>query len=255
MLAARPGRSSSILRTWRRACATGSRHDWQSLSSGLRIKHVRLSARGGLIWAATEGCCPCTTQVSDGNQGDEPVGDNQTIRVTYTARLEDDTELITNRVASFKVGTSSQVLPAAPPPHRPRRRRTPADTRADACGVPGSDLPGARRGSARYARWRPQVRTCRRLRRRREALPHAAVMHLPLPLAAPLGRVLRAPFNMTRGPAVAAAPKHAVRLPVRRRRSRSLAPPPRPPVSWPATLHELPTPVPLAPRSWSMTCC
>ena len=253
MLAARPGRSSSILRTWRRACATGSRHDWQSLSSGLRIKHVRLSAHGGLIWAATKGCCPCTTQVSDGNQGDEPVGDNQTIRVTYTARLEDDTELITNRVASFKVGTSSQVLPAAAPPHRPRRRRTPADTRADACGVPGSDLPGARRGSARYARWRPQVRTCRRLRCRREALPHAAVMHLPLaktpPPAAPLGRVLRAPFNMTRGPAVAAAPKHAVRLPVRRRRSRSLAPPPRPPVSWPATLHELPTPVPLAPRS------
>lgn len=49
--------------------------------------------------------------MSDGNQGDEPVGDNQTIRVTYTARLEDDTELISNRVASFKVGTSSQVLP------------------------------------------------------------------------------------------------------------------------------------------------
>ena len=114
MLAARPGRSSSILT--RRFCA-GARHKWQSLSSGLRIKHVRLSARGGLIWAATEGCCPCATQVSDGNQGDEPVGDNQTIRVIYTARLEDDTELISNRVASFKVGTSSQVLPAATPPH------------------------------------------------------------------------------------------------------------------------------------------
>jgi len=54
------------------------------------------------------------------------VGDNQTIRVTYTARLEDDTELISNRVASFKVGTSSQVLPAATLPHRPRRRRPPA---------------------------------------------------------------------------------------------------------------------------------
>ena len=64
--------------------------------------------------------------MSDGNQGDEPVGDNQTIRVTYTARLEDDTELISNRVASFKVGTSSQVLPAATLPHRPRRRRPPA---------------------------------------------------------------------------------------------------------------------------------
>ena len=113
MLAARPGRSSSILT--RRFCA-GARHEWQSLSSGLRIKHVRLSARGGDL-AATEGCCPCATQVSDGNQGDEPVGDNQTIRVTYTARLEDDTELISNRVASFKVGTSSQVLPAATPPH------------------------------------------------------------------------------------------------------------------------------------------
>ena len=62
-------------------------------------------------------------QVSDGNQGDEPVGDNQTIRVIYTARLEDDTELVSNRVASFKVGTSSQV-----PPHRPCRHSPPAGT-------------------------------------------------------------------------------------------------------------------------------
>ena len=63
MLAARPGRlcrSSSILRTTRRFCAAGSRHEWQSLSSGLRIKHVRLSARGGVIWGATEGRCPLT---------------------------------------------------------------------------------------------------------------------------------------------------------------------------------------------------
>ena len=31
--------------------------------------------------------------------------------------------------------------------------------------------------------------------------------------AAPAGRILRAPFNMHRGPVVAAAPKQAVRLP------------------------------------------
>ena len=171
MLAARPGRSSSILT--RRFCA-GARHEWQSLSSGLRIKHVRLSARGGDL-AATEGCCPCATQVSDGNQGDEPVGDNQTIRVTYTARLEDDTELISNRVASFKVGTSSQVLPAPP------RRRTPPTPPPSSCCRMSSCL------------WRALLRSARRLMRecggcmletagarlrcRRKAPPPAAVMH------------------------------------------------------------------------------
>lgn len=120
------GRSSSnVLRTTRRFCAAGSRFEWQTLPSGLRIKHVRLAALGGL-GGPPEGRCPCSTQVSDGNQGDGPVGDNQTIRVTYSTRLEDNTEIISNRVASFKVGASSQVLPAATIPHRPRRRRPPA---------------------------------------------------------------------------------------------------------------------------------
>ena len=106
------GRSSwNVLRTTRRFCAAGSRFEWQTLPSGLRIKHVRLAALGGL-GGPPEGRCPCSTQVSDGNQGDGPVGDNQTIRVTYSTRLEDNTEIISNRVASFKVGASSQVLPA-----------------------------------------------------------------------------------------------------------------------------------------------
>ena len=78
--------SSNVLRTTRRFCAAGSRFEWQTLPSGLRIKHVRLAAHGGL-GRPPEGCCPCSTQVSDGNQGDEPVGDNQTIRVTYSTRL------------------------------------------------------------------------------------------------------------------------------------------------------------------------
>ena len=111
-------RSSNVLRTTRRFCAAGSRFEWQTLPSGLRIKHVRLAAHGGL-GRPPEGCFPCSTQVSDGNQGDEPVGDNQTIRVTYSTRLEDNTVLISNRVASFKVGTSSQVRHAPAPPTPP----------------------------------------------------------------------------------------------------------------------------------------
>ena len=111
-------RSSNVLRTTRRFCAAGSRFEWQTLPSGLRIKHVRLAAHGGL-GRPPEGCFPCSTQVSDGNQGDEPVGDNQTIRVTYSTRLEDNTVLISNRVASFKVGSSSQVRHAPAPPTPP----------------------------------------------------------------------------------------------------------------------------------------
>ena len=111
-------RSSNVLRTTRRFCAAGSRFEWQTLPSGLRIKHVRLAAHGGL-GRPPEGSFPCSTQVSDGNQGDDPVGDNQTIRVTYSTRLEDNTVLISNRVASFKVGSSSQVRHAPAPPTPP----------------------------------------------------------------------------------------------------------------------------------------
>lgn len=62
--------------------------EWQSLRSGLRQR-----------------------QVSFGDQEDEPVEEGQTVRINYTARLQDGAE-VARGTASFKIGSSSRICDA-----------------------------------------------------------------------------------------------------------------------------------------------
>eukprot|EP00908_Phaeocystis_cordata_P026271 Transcript_8739.p1 GENE.Transcript_8739~~Transcript_8739.p1 ORF type:complete len:203 (-),score=26.51 Transcript_8739:144-752(-) len=138
--------ASQLARTTVRLCTT-SRYEWQTLASGLRWKQVCVSLRLS-PWPGHSRLLHGRSQVAHGNQGDHPVGDNQTVRISYSARVDEtDTEVVSNRVASFKVGTRSQI-----------------------CEALDEGVRGMRVGDR---------------------------------------RLLRAPFNMARGPAVAAAPAKA----------------------------------------------
>ena len=62
--------------------------EWRSLGSGLQQR-----------------------QVSYGDQDDEPVHEGQTVRIGYTARLEDGT-VVTRNTASFKIGSAGRICDA-----------------------------------------------------------------------------------------------------------------------------------------------
>lgn len=129
--------ASQLARTTVRLCTT-SRYEWQTLASGLRWKQVCVSLRLS-PWPGHSRLLHGRSQVAHGNQGDHPVGDNQTVRISYSARVDEtDTEVVSNRVASFKVGTRSQVLRCRLVTHAHIRRIT-----WHARGAPGTDLRGA----------------------------------------------------------------------------------------------------------------
>lgn len=58
--------------------------DWQLMPSGLRV-----------------------LEVSRGEQGDFPVKDSQTVRVTYAVRLDDGVEVLRRSGASYKLGSGN----------------------------------------------------------------------------------------------------------------------------------------------------
>eukprot|EP00308_Calcidiscus_leptoporus_P017957 CAMPEP_0119370988 /NCGR_PEP_ID=MMETSP1334-20130426/17255_1 /TAXON_ID=127549 /ORGANISM="Calcidiscus leptoporus, Strain RCC1130" /LENGTH=188 /DNA_ID=CAMNT_0007388173 /DNA_START=162 /DNA_END=728 /DNA_ORIENTATION=+ len=62
------------------ARSLSSSSDWQTLPGGVRMKHI-----------------------SDGGQGDYPVKEGQTVRITYVARL-DDGSICARGTSSFKIG-------------------------------------------------------------------------------------------------------------------------------------------------------
>ena len=64
-----------------RALSSQAREGWRLLPSGLRVRHVK-----------------------SGELGDDPVDVGQTVRVQYSARLEDGREVVSKLVASFRVG-------------------------------------------------------------------------------------------------------------------------------------------------------
>jgi hypothetical protein len=75
-LGSQPGRISLV-----RALSSQAREGWRLLPSGLRVRHVK-----------------------SGELGDDPVDVGQTVRVQYSARLEDGREVVSKLVASFRVG-------------------------------------------------------------------------------------------------------------------------------------------------------
>ena len=76
VLGSQPGRISLV-----RALSSQAREGWRLLPSGLRVRHVK-----------------------SGELGDDPVDVGQTVRVQYSARLEDGREVVSKLVASFRVG-------------------------------------------------------------------------------------------------------------------------------------------------------
>ena len=76
VLGSQPGRVSLV-----RALSSQAREGWRLLPSGLRVRHVK-----------------------SGELGDDPVDVGQTVRVQYSARLEDGREVVSKLVASFRVG-------------------------------------------------------------------------------------------------------------------------------------------------------
>ena len=75
-LGSQPGRVSLV-----RMLSSQAREGWRLLPSGLRVRHVK-----------------------SGELGDDPVDVGQTVRVQYSARLEDGREVVSKLVASFRVG-------------------------------------------------------------------------------------------------------------------------------------------------------
>ena len=112
-LGSQPGRISLV-----RALSSQAREGWRLLPSGLRVRHVK-----------------------SGELGDDPVDVGQTVRVQYSARLEDGREVVSKLVASFRVGgggvcaaiddgvvgiawaTAAVCAPPSLPRPRSRRRR------------------------------------------------------------------------------------------------------------------------------------